>query len=639
MINLKWNERRLKLKNGLIIFCFLFSVLSSVKSLAQDTVFNYNPQWTKYYFRDNLDEPFQIDTTLNDFHRYSPAEQPFGYLHLGQLGAPETSMFLSTYRTPGLDIGFHQFDLYWLNSSGVKLYDTKRPYTSVYYQQGTKNEIKAAITHTQNILPQWSAGAEVNRYRTDGFYQRQLSRITNFNAFTRYSSINGFYQLEAAYVLNSIKVNENGGIADLSALTDSSIFDKFLIPVRLDSAMNYWKNDEVFIQNSFQFGPWEDVKKNDSTTVRMVKPKIRLQHFFEWERRGFYFTDAAVDNDFYEVIYLDSLHTRDTLKYDRFSNQISIYLPFSKDPLIKNFSAELFLRNDVYQIQREAVNEQIQNGIIGTSLQKYFAGDSSGKNMLLIKGTGQYNLTDFNKGDYLIDASASLMISRNNLVSFEILKSKNHPSLIQQNYFSNHFIWENFFVPSQTSSIKFYIRNERWKFLLRGELFTVKNYIYWNTTAFPAQYKGDLDGFAIFLQKKFTFKSFHFDNELQYQHFNNDSIVSFSPFFSRHSLYFEDKLFKGALTSKVGIDVRYTADYYGPAYMPETGQFYVQHSAELSYYPVADLFISIKVKGVRGFIMIQNIGQGFFAPVYFSAYRYPMPDRSFRLGLQWMFWN
>lgn len=232
-----------------------------IKTVAQDTIFNYNPQWTTYYYRDNLDAAFHLDTTINDFRRYNPAEELFGYLHIGQLGAPERPMFFSTDNSASFDIGFHQFDIYWLNSNRVKLYDTRHPYTSVYYQQGSKNEIKASIIHAQNILPQWSAGAEVNRLRTDGYYQRQLSRITNFDAFTRYDSRNGLYQLEAAYVLNSIKVNENGGIADPNVLEDSSIFDKFLVPVNLDSAINYWKNDEFFVQNTFQLGPWEDVKK------------------------------------------------------------------------------------------------------------------------------------------------------------------------------------------------------------------------------------------------------------------------------------------------------------------------------------------------------------------------------------------
>ena len=104
-------------------------------------------------------------------------------------------------------------------------------------------------------------------------------------------------------------------------------------------------------------------------------------------------------------------------------------------------------------------------------------------------------------------------------------------------------------------------------------------------------------------------------------------------------MYFEDKLFKGALESRVGIDIHYTADYYGPAYMPATGQFYVQREDFLNFYPAADLFINIKVKSVRAFVMFQNINLGLFAAGYFSAYRYPMPDRAFKLGLEWKFWN
>jgi hypothetical protein len=606
---------------------------------AQDTIFNYNPLWTKFYFLDDSDRPYHLATTIAFLNRFHPAEQLFGYRHIGQLGAPAEPMFLSKDNSSGLDIGFHQLDQYWLSTNSIKLYDTYRPYTLAAYQQGSKNEIAASLIHAQNIIPEWNAGIELHRYRTDGFYPRQVSKITNFNAYTSYGSKNGLYHIDAGYLLNSMKVNENGGVEDVEILKDSSIFDKSLVTVQLDSAMNYWKNDNVFLQNSIDFGPSMEIKKNDTLTQHMIVSKVRVQHFAEWERRSFIFYDDATDSNFYQNIYIDSLKTRDSLSYDRLSNEITIGLPLSSKPLIRNFTGKIFFHHDLYKIHLALPDQEIQNGILGGSMIKYIGLDSVAGPKLTLNLKGEYNLLSYNKGDYNVSAAIAFRISSFGNILLEASKSENHPALIQQNYLSNHFQWYNSFSPFKTASFRGSFAMEPYNMELGGELFRIDNFIYWNSLALPAQYDGSLVGYSIFLRKNFSIKSFHLDNEIQYQHYNVDSIVSFPPFFTRHSLYFEDNLFKGALTSKVGIDVRYIADHYGPAYMPATGQFYIQRLEQLSYYPVADLFISIKIKGVRAFAMVQNINQDLFARVNFSAYRYPMPDRAFKLGVEWRFWN
>ncbi|MBA2408088.1 MAG: hypothetical protein H0V65_08880, partial [Chitinophagales bacterium] len=114
------------------IYIYIFTILFFAglsHSSAQDTIFNYNPLWTKFHFLNDPNEQYNLDTTTAFIHRFHPVEQPFGYRHIGQLGAAAEPMFLSTEHTSGLDLGFHQFDPYWLTSNRVKLYNTYRPYT------------------------------------------------------------------------------------------------------------------------------------------------------------------------------------------------------------------------------------------------------------------------------------------------------------------------------------------------------------------------------------------------------------------------------------------------------------------------------------------------------------------------------
>jgi hypothetical protein len=352
---------------------------------AQDTIFNYNPQWTSFYYLNDSISSHSLDTSIDVIQRYHPAEFPFGYLHLGYLGAAATPMYFIPSHSPSFDVGFHQFDVYWLTSDEVRFYDSKRPFTVVSYQQGAKAEIVAGLSHTQNITPQWSAGMDFKRMRMDGYYQRQLSRISNFDVFTRYASKNGLYNLNIAYILNSVKVNENGGVEDAAIFSDTTLLDKSVVEVRLDSAMNTWKNDAVVIQNSINLGPWEMGMRADTsatTTDSIPQKKSGLSFVFNilsnGKREGIRFYDGANDFYFYDHHYWYRKKTRDTVRYDRISNEFRVRLLDSKKPFFKDFRADGWVHHDIYNLESQLPDEQIQNAIAGLEIKKYFGGDSTG---------------------------------------------------------------------------------------------------------------------------------------------------------------------------------------------------------------------------------------------------------------------
>ena len=186
---------------------------------------------------------------------------------------------------------------------------------------------------------------------------------------------------------------------------------------------------------------------------------------------------------------------------------------------------------------------------------------------------------------------------------------------------------------------KVFYFDEKWKVRIAVSLFTQSNYIYWSGAGLPQQFSESLNGFNASLAKDFKVWHIHIDNEFMYQTFNAGNVVSFPEFIVRSSLYYQSDLFNNALQTKTGIEVRYNPDYYAPAYQPATGQFLIQRNAELPYFPVVDFFFVVKVKAVRGFLMIQNLSQGILGNGNFSAYHYPMPDRAFKVGFEWMFWN
>ncbi len=616
---------------SLIIFLpFLFS---SHFSFAQDTTFRYYPQFTRFTHLNNADTLFSIDTSLNLFYRFNPAEKPFGFTNLGYSGAPAQPMYFLAPTSADIDIGFHEFDVYMQTADAVKFYDTREPFTSVYYQQGSRNEILVSATHAQNITPQLSFGADYNRIRTDGWYQRQTAKISNFNSYVQYHSPSNFYSVKAAFIINDVKVQLNGGITNEAIFSDSTLFDKSLATVYLDSATSIISGNQFLLKNSISLGK-RITEIKDSVTHKKILPEFRIAHLFEWERQNFLYGDSKADATFYTGDTLSLFTTKDSLISRRITNELRLTkLEHDSSSRIFKFSADAFLRHSLYKIDNKGVEQQLQSGILGADFSTLFF------SKLRLNAFGELNLIDRNSGDFLLNASLSYFLSRYRMLGTEAMISRNHPTIIEDEYHSAFFNWNNAFASMTTTTGNVYYRDQKWKVTLKAGWFNQSNYIYWVQNGIPVQSTTGLSGLQFSAAKDFHLAHFHFDNEVMYQTFGNDYFVSFPPLILRSSLYYQDDEYSHALQSKFGLDVRYNYNYMAPAYQPAVGQFLVQRSEVFHYDPVVDLFLVVKIKAVRAFVLVQNVAQGFLGSGNFAALHYPLADRSLKFGLQWMFWN
>src|SRR5215831_11103090 len=104
-----------RVHEGYFLFILLgftfFSLVSFTPCMAQhkntDTTAYYNPYWTKYYSINDPNHEISIDTSLDHLYRYNPAQFPFAYMYLGNLGAAARPLFVTLPEDAGLDIGFH----------------------------------------------------------------------------------------------------------------------------------------------------------------------------------------------------------------------------------------------------------------------------------------------------------------------------------------------------------------------------------------------------------------------------------------------------------------------------------------------------------------------------------------------------
>ena len=73
--------------------------------------------------------------------------------------------------------------------------------------------------------------------------------------------------------------------------------------------------------------------------------------------------------------------------------------------------------------------------------------------------------------------------------------------------------------------------------------------------------------------------------------------------------------------------------------MPSTQVFYIQDRVKTGQYLYTDFYINERIKPVQFFLKIENILQGLVGKNYSLVPGYYQPDRAFRFGLTWMFFD
>ena len=141
------------------------------------------------------------------------------------------------------------------------------------------------------------------------------------------------------------------------------------------------------------------------------------------------------------------------------------------------------------------------------------------------------------------------------------------------------------------------------------------------------------------LVKDFKWNKVGLRNTLVYQKTDDSTALHMPSFLSYHALYYENWIFKKAFLLQIGVDVFFNTAYYSDDYMPSSGLFYLQSSKKVGNYPYLNVFMNFKVKQARVFFKFTHINQGYMGNTYYSVPHYPMADRSFKIGISWLFYD
>lgn len=124
-----------------------------------------------------------------------------------------------------------------------------------------------------------------------------------------------------------------------------------------------------------------------------------------------------------------------------------------------------------------------------------------------------------------------------------------------------------------------------------------------------------------------------------YQHISKDEALKLPSLLANATISYEGSLFKGAIYAMTGIEVFYNTSWYAPAYMPASGSFYLQDQIKTGNYPFMDVFLNLRIKRARIFLLLQHANSGLTGYRYYMVPTYPMADRAFKFGVNWMFFD
>ncbi len=635
------NIKRPILKKILFIAICFFSHLVSAQS---DLGLKPNPvikKDTRYTYGDQIDLK-KVSTELKDFHRYNPAwKWEYPYLFLSNVGQRYKPLFFSPMQKIGLQHGFNQFDKYFFTPQSIKYYNTKTPFSDLYLQFGKNEEYLFGGAHAQNINPRVNVGVDYKGINSDGFTDRSASAVHRFSLFNWFHSKNKRYNLMAAFILNKLKNQENGGL-QVDAINDPNFSrDLSVAPVNLNNASNIWGRRELNIQQTIYFGKAVSDTLLDTLMIKDLDRKHALTHTFNYKRYNYDYFDNQSTTSFYKDFFFDSTSTFDETNMREVSNEFKIenfFDELKKDSTFSrnDFGYHFFLKHKFLHREQQEIDAKKHDLILG-------AGIDNMKNDLLrfnFSVKGAVSVAPNYIGDAYLRSLAKIRLNEMMTLGLKGGLTLSSPSLRSDNFSSNHFKWDNNLKRMLTlyGAINFHCNKGDIHANLSNYL--VKNYTYIDQDIDYQQYKPFLYVLIFRGSKSFDWRLFHLDNEIIAQYISNREVLRLPKFYFKQSFYYQGGFISGKLHAHLGFDIWYNTKYKTDSYNPALADFYLQDEEMITMYPIMDLFFRLQIKTFRMFFLLQHLNQGWFGePGYYIAPNYAAQDRAIKFGVSWQFYD
>ena len=319
---------------AIIFILFIFILLSSLGMKAQksDSLAQQGDRENinipidssiVYYSYDNSafsnDKKIIIDTTLKEFQQYDPLKKDYDIIGTTTIiGGPHKNLSFPDYHSDIFTIGQENLFGYMFTQENIKHYSPYLPYSEIFYTMGNEEENLLRVTLGNQLSERLYVGLDLDVESTMGLFTNQRVANNQFELNTAFNTFDKRYGIYANYIRNKFKFGENGGLKNDHNYEDTTILDRQLLAVNLNTATNRFVNNVFVLNQYFTLGATPE-----DTTGRAKLGRLFLNADVNRAHRLY----QDQDTGFYKNYYLDSLQTYDSV----FTNNIHTSFGWTND--------------------------------------------------------------------------------------------------------------------------------------------------------------------------------------------------------------------------------------------------------------------------------------------------------------------
>lgn len=614
----------------------------------------YGPRTTRYFLESDLFNNrktlYTTDTLLDGVHQYNFVSRNGNlYQDLGNLGTALRPVFYQEPTQIGAQTGYSVYEPYAYQTNQVKYYDTKSPFTRMYFVLGGRNQNILNFDFSQNVNPRFNIGFNAQRVTSrkqfgiplasgnssfEGFLVQSWAFVGHMNYRTKDEK----YTVLAHFNHLNHEQPDQGGLLPNPTADGQLDFYFYEGNPRLPLAngrelRNRWhvyqqyKLTEGFqafhrLDYHRQINSFNDYRLQSDSTLTRYYPLIRnrallLQEFPDTLRRA----------------ERSSQQTSQDNRYRLLENVFGLKGDF------KGFNYRAYLRNRVYGQQGRY--NRVPTSQDSTTFWGTYNNPRLRQETFLGLWLGYYfpdSLTRLTaEGEYLLGRDLRLegqLETRLGTVGYRSIFAS--PTLLQQRFESNNYSWANNFGLRGTQHA-YGTLNLRYKNVLVQpglDYWLLNNYIYFDEDARPQQVSSAFSMVRVGLGASAGKGRWKAQTQGYYTIISRSDIMRAPTLFvNLRGTY--DFIFKKVLFIQTGVELHYKSAYFADAYMPLTQQFHLQNRQRVEGYLLADVFANLRINRTRLFVKMAHVNQGVFSPGYYVTPDYLAMRRSFAFGVDW----
>jgi len=636
---------------GVSVILLLLGLTGSVVRAQEPAKPKTLKQWNLTQdFTEEVIIPF--DTLFSLFHRYCISDK-YSPLNatLGNYGLPFYQLnFFDRLTEPDDFLSAYYFPFMYTPGKAMFM-NTQVPFTELVWTLAGPRETSEQtfrVRHSQNVNRYFNFGLIYDIIFNLGQYGYQRADNKDFTFYSSYTGLK--YKMYFSAGINNLTSYENGGITDNEQL---KLLETRDVPVNLGGlnlATSILKNSNIMLVQRYTVGV-------HAATADSVKTKSSgflglsgtFSHIFIWDRSKRTYSDDYPAAGFYDTAYINTSATFDSLTSRSVKNTLRFDFTTNEERKFR-LGGGVGLRNELFRYSQiipthdtnfaDTLSWNKSNNVLVGKLFNNI-GDK-----FRWSANGELFLTGYRAGDFNLDGKISKSFGwKKGIAKWDITGSiiNRQPSFWYTRWGSNHFEWlldmKKVFRVELGTRFTYPARKTE----LRFDYAIIDNYTDFDTFALPSQHEGGLSVASAMVSKEFRAWKFHLATDVLAQISSNPDILDLPLVSVRSTGYFEH-LFRfkstgGKLNTQLGIDLTYHTLYHSYSYMPATGRFYRQDQVRTGNYPFIDVFINLKLRRARIFIMYDHVNSGFMGYDYSMIPSYPMNFRMIRFGTAWTFYN